>query len=61
MLLLATNPEAHDRAFEEVREVTKNPRSPFWEYEELFGKLNRCRAVLLETLRLFAPIVALPK
>ncbi|KAL9125818.1 MAG: hypothetical protein Q9217_005038 [Psora testacea] len=61
MLLLAANPEVQDWVAEEVREVIKNADSEKWNYSELFSDLKRCRAVLLETLRLYPPILVLPK
>ncbi|KAK3176181.1 hypothetical protein OEA41_007504 [Lepraria neglecta] len=61
MLLLAANPEVQDWVGEEVREFTVNDHSENWDYTQVFSDLKRCRAVLLETLRLYPPILALPK
>ncbi|KAF2870624.1 cytochrome P450 [Massariosphaeria phaeospora] len=61
MLLLAAFPEVQEWVAEEVRVVTANLDNEQWEYATLFPELKRCRAVLLETLRLFPPIMNLPK
>ncbi|KAB8229432.1 cytochrome P450 [Aspergillus alliaceus] len=57
MLLLAAYPEVQDWVSEELQLVgdTKG------HYADLFPRLNRCRAVMLETLRLFPPIPSIPK
>ncbi|KAF2846612.1 cytochrome P450 [Plenodomus tracheiphilus IPT5] len=59
MYLLATAPKVQDWVTEEVRRVISDDGD--WEYGRLFPQLLRCRAVLLETLRLFPPILSLPK
>ncbi|KAJ8071712.1 hypothetical protein OCU04_002028 [Sclerotinia nivalis] len=61
MILLAAYPEVQDWVAEELKEVIKDPKDDILEYEKVFEKLNRCRAVLLETLRQFPPIMVLPK
>ncbi|KAF7931659.1 uncharacterized protein EAE98_004395 [Botrytis deweyae] len=61
MILLAAYPEVQDWVAEELQEVIKDNADESLEYEKVFEKLNRCRAVLLETLRQFPPIMALPK
>ncbi|TEY42791.1 hypothetical protein BOTCAL_0380g00120 [Botryotinia calthae] len=60
MILLAAHPEVQDWISEELRHVIQDSDEGL-EYEKVFEKLNRCRAVLLETLRQFPPIMALPK
>ncbi|KAF7887020.1 uncharacterized protein EAF02_003667 [Botrytis sinoallii] len=60
MILLAAYPEVQDWVAEELQEVIKDTADESLEYEKVFEKLNRCRAVLLETLRQFPPIMALP-
>ncbi|TGO15133.1 hypothetical protein BTUL_0044g00720 [Botrytis tulipae] len=60
MILLAAHPEVQEWVAEELQEVIKDAADESLEYE-VFEKLNRCRAVLLETLRQFPPIMALPK
>lgn len=61
LLLLSANPEVQDWVAEELQEVIKNFDSSQWDYSASFPKLKRCRALLLETLRLYPPILALPK
>ncbi|KAB8205709.1 cytochrome P450 [Aspergillus parasiticus] len=57
LLLLAAYPEVQDWVAEELL-LLANTKG---QYAEHFPKLNRCRAVLLETLRLYPPIPSLPK
>ncbi|KAJ8130037.1 hypothetical protein O1611_g3593 [Lasiodiplodia mahajangana] len=59
MLLLAANPQVQEWISEEIRAVTED--LPVEDYKTLFPALKRCRAVLLETLRVYPPIMALPK
>ncbi|RYO83349.1 hypothetical protein DL764_009462 [Monosporascus ibericus] len=61
MLLLAAHPDVQAWISEEVALVTKNVPVEEWDYKGLFPQLKRCRAVLLETLRVYPPIMALPK
>ncbi|MCJ1381959.1 hypothetical protein MMC17_005071 [Xylographa soralifera] len=61
MLLLAANPAVQEWVAAELHEVLPNDRSDTWEYEALFPRLKRCLAVLYETVRLYPPIMALPK
>jgi cytochrome P450 len=60
-LLLAAYPEVQRWVAEEVRTVTKDLGDEDWAYNELYPKLKRCQAILLETLRLFPPIMSLPR
>lgn len=52
--LLAINPEAQDWLAEEVDAVVGSSGASIetWDYHILFPQLKRCRAILLETLRL---------
>lgn len=62
--LLAIHPEVQDWLAEEVAAITGSLEAPgieTWDYHTFFPRLKRCRAILLETLRLYPPIVAIPK
>ncbi|KAF2967255.1 hypothetical protein GQX73_g6347 [Xylaria multiplex] len=61
MLLLAANPPVQEWISEEISAVTKDIPTEEWDYKSLFPALNRTRAVLLETLRVYPPIMGLPK
>ncbi|KAJ6032348.1 cytochrome P450 [Penicillium herquei] len=58
MLLLAAYPEVQDWVAEELEWIPEDLQG---QYSELYPKLNRCRALMLETLRIFPPVPALPK
>lgn len=61
MLLLAAHPEVQDWLSREISSVIGEAPVGEWDYKTLFPQLKRCRAALLETLRLYPPIMALPK
>ncbi|KAI9845422.1 MAG: hypothetical protein M1837_004900 [Sclerophora amabilis] len=61
MLLLAIHPAVQEWVAEELQEILKDTSAETWDYDILYPQLKRCQAVLLETLRLFPPILALPK
>ncbi|KAI1074872.1 cytochrome P450 [Whalleya microplaca] len=61
MLLLAAYPQVQTWISEEITAVTKDKSVEEWDYKSIFPHLKRCRAVLLETLRVYPPIMALPK
>ncbi|KAI9672707.1 MAG: hypothetical protein M1831_000142 [Alyxoria varia] len=61
MLLLAVHPEVQSWVAEEIQEVINSDKCEAWDYKLLFPKLLRCRAVMLETLRVYPPILALAK
>ncbi|KAK2746825.1 hypothetical protein FQN57_002867 [Myotisia sp. PD_48] len=57
--LLTAYPEVQNWVREELQQVI--PASGKWNYNDLFPMLKRCRALLLETLRLFPPVIAVQK
>ncbi|KAK2615835.1 hypothetical protein N8I77_002561 [Diaporthe amygdali] len=57
--LMAIHPEIQEWVREEV--VAVFPRSNSQEYDQVFPRLKRVRALMYETLRLYPPIVYLPK
>lgn len=61
-LILAAHPEVQDWISEEVKLVTADtPAEEDWDYKTIFPRLKRCHAVFLETLRLYPPVMAIPK
>ncbi|KAJ5274063.1 hypothetical protein N7478_009188 [Penicillium angulare] len=58
MLLLSAYPEVQDWVAEELESFPDDLQG---QYSEIYPKLNRCRALMLETLRIFPPVPALPK
>ncbi|PYH98109.1 putative cytochrome P450 [Aspergillus ellipticus CBS 707.79] len=61
LFLLAAHPEVQDWMGEELRAVFPSADRDTWSYKETYPRLKRCLAVLLETMRLYPPILALPK
>lgn len=63
LYLWAIYPELQDWVAEELTAVVGSSEVAIeaWDYHVLFPRLKRCRAILLETLRLYTPIVAIPK
>ncbi|MCJ1289405.1 hypothetical protein MMC34_000937 [Xylographa carneopallida] len=59
--LLAANPECQDWLAEELNHFSTASDSREWKYNEVFPKLKRCLAVMLETLRLYNPVPGIPK
>ncbi|KAL8932284.1 MAG: hypothetical protein Q9211_006405 [Gyalolechia sp. 1 TL-2023] len=61
VLLLVAHPQAQDWIREELRFYLEGEVSEGWHYEHSFPKLQRCLAILLETLRLYNPLPGVPK
>ncbi|PVI02122.1 cytochrome P450 [Periconia macrospinosa] len=61
VLLLAAHPEVQAWVAEELKQHCNDTTPESWQYNELFPKLVRCRAVMYEILRLFPPILTLQK
>ncbi|KAK3990476.1 cytochrome P450 [Cladorrhinum sp. PSN332] len=62
VLALVANPEIQDWVAEEINAVVGGVTSEReWDYSEIYPKLKRCRAVMLETLRLYPPVNGIPK
>lgn len=65
MLLLAANPDIQAWLAEEISAIESTVGQDLsvesWDYRDVFPRLKRCQAVLLETLRLHPPIMSLPK
>ncbi|KAF7920214.1 uncharacterized protein EAE97_011555 [Botrytis byssoidea] len=60
LYLLAANPGVQEWLREEIRTVVINDDTQS-KYQEYYPKLNRCLAVLLETLRLLNPLIGIAK
>ncbi|KAF7909148.1 hypothetical protein EAE99_011518 [Botrytis elliptica] len=60
LYLLAANPEVQEWLREEIHAVVINDDTQS-KYQEYYPKLNRCLAVLLETLRLLNPLIGIAK
>ncbi|KAI9645858.1 hypothetical protein NHQ30_005294 [Ciborinia camelliae] len=61
MLLLTAHPEVQDWVHEEIEHYVGNQDPKTLAYNDLFPKLKRSFAVLLETLRLYNPLPGTPK
>ncbi|KAI3400550.1 hypothetical protein diail_2751 [Diaporthe ilicicola] len=61
LYLLSVYPEVQAWLGEDISAVTQDAPVEEWEYQELFPRLPRCREILLETLRVYAPIMMLSK
>ncbi|KAI9718838.1 MAG: hypothetical protein M1828_006527 [Chrysothrix sp. TS-e1954] len=56
VVLLAAKPSVQEWITEELRLVLGSKQPDAWTYQEIFPKLKRCQAILLETIRLFTPV-----
>ncbi|KAI9813048.1 MAG: hypothetical protein M1827_004268 [Pycnora praestabilis] len=62
ILLLAAHPEIQDWLAEEVNHVLGDREGiEEWEYAKAFPRLQRCLALMYESLRLYGPVTAIPK
>lgn len=60
--LMATSKSVQDWVGEESGEVFGSEDDvKTWEYEKAFPQLKRCLALMYETLRLYGPVVCIPK
>ncbi|EFY87051.1 cytochrome P450, putative [Metarhizium acridum CQMa 102] len=60
LALLVVHPDVQEWIYREIKMFSGGRPTDEWDYE-LFLKLKRCQAVLLETLRIFPPITGIPK
>lgn len=62
ILLLAAHPQSQSWAAEEIRQVMSRYKThEEWTYKEAFPQLKRTLALIHETLRLFPPVLVIPK
>ncbi|KAL8796096.1 MAG: hypothetical protein Q9195_001428 [Heterodermia aff. obscurata] len=62
LVLLAAKPEYQQWMAEEIDNVCSTSSNPeTWAYDTTFPKLQRCLAVMYETLRLYGSVVFIPK
>ncbi|EXJ83070.1 hypothetical protein A1O1_06688 [Capronia coronata CBS 617.96] len=59
--LLASYPEWQAWVAEEIDQVRKAESTGLYYYEQTFPKLRRCLALMYETLRLYGPVVMMPR
>ncbi|PQE25468.1 Cytochrome P450 protein [Rutstroemia sp. NJR-2017a BBW] len=59
--VLAAHPEVQDWISEEINAVITNDMPSTWDYKVIYPKLNRCYAIMLETVRLWNPLVGICK
>ncbi|KAI1762853.1 cytochrome P450 [Hypoxylon sp. FL1150] len=56
IMFLAANPTVQDWLSEELHRVLGDRRPDNWNYASDFPRLKRCRAILMETVRLYTPV-----
>ncbi|KAL8769675.1 MAG: hypothetical protein Q9209_004472 [Squamulea sp. 1 TL-2023] len=61
MLLMVAHPGVQDWVAEELNHYLPSDDRQSWKYDDVFPKLKRTLAVLLETLRLYNPLPGIPK
>ncbi|OAP63844.1 hypothetical protein AYL99_03071 [Fonsecaea erecta] len=61
LALLATYPEWQDWLYEEISAVVGDAGADDLEYMEIYPRLPRCLALMLETMRLFPPLTHIAK
>ncbi|RDW68480.1 hypothetical protein BP5796_09137 [Coleophoma crateriformis] len=64
VILLAIYPEWQEWISEEVDKVFSEgvgKDTGQWDYEKSFPKLRKCQAIMFETLRLYSPVVSVPR
>ncbi|TGO54310.1 hypothetical protein BCON_0109g00210 [Botryotinia convoluta] len=59
--LLAAHPEVQDWISEEINTVITNDMPSTWDFKEIYPRLNRCLAIMLETVRLYKPLIGICK
>lgn len=60
LALLAVHPDVQEWIYQEIKMFSGGHPNDEWDYD-MFPKLKRCQAVLLETLRIFPPSTGIPK
>ncbi|KID72296.1 Cytochrome P450, partial [Metarhizium brunneum ARSEF 3297] len=60
LALLTVHPDVQEWIYQEIKMFSGGHPNDEWHYD-MFPKLKRCQAVLLETLRIFPPNTGIPK
>ncbi|KAM0310229.1 hypothetical protein ACHAO8_008329 [Botrytis cinerea] len=61
LYLLAAHPEVQDWISEEINTIITSDMPSTWDFKEIYSKLNRCLAIMLETVRLWNPLIGICK
>ncbi|QSZ36703.1 hypothetical protein DSL72_006586 [Monilinia vaccinii-corymbosi] len=61
LYLLAAHPEIQDWISEEINSVITNDMPSTWDFKEIYPRLNRCLSIMLETVRLWNPLIGICK